>query len=208
MPGRDPVRTCTGCGKARPKGELVRVAAGPGGELLPDLSGKAPGRGAYLCPDPACVAKGARGRLAAVLKVPASKGGHAEAAAALLAGMAAAFKARALALLGMAQRQGGAVSGTSLVEGELRQGGRAWGLLLLAADASVEVVGKAERRAAGQGLAVERFLTRDEIGGAIGKSPRSAVLIREGSLARTLRETIVRARSVLGGSTQEESGNG
>ena len=41
----------------KPKKELVRVVRSPQGEVSLDLTGKAPGRGAYLCPDPACLAK-------------------------------------------------------------------------------------------------------------------------------------------------------
>jgi len=208
VPGRDPIRTCTGCGKARPKAEMVRVAVAPGGEFLPDLSGKAPGRGAYLCPDPDCVGRAARGRLAAVLKAPAAPGGPAALAATLQEGISLALRIRVLSLLGLAQRQGAAVSGTSLAEGEIRQGRRSWGLLLVAEDASPGVVAKVARRAGEAGVGVESFLTREEIGGAIGKSPRSAVLIREGSLARALADAVARARSVPKGRTQEESGNG
>ena len=45
-----PVRRCVGCNAQRPKRELVRVVRSPEGEISIDLRGKAPGRGAYLCP--------------------------------------------------------------------------------------------------------------------------------------------------------------
>ena len=38
--------------KARP--ELIRFVRDPGGKVSIDLRGRAPGRGAYLCRDPAC----------------------------------------------------------------------------------------------------------------------------------------------------------
>ncbi|MBX5468277.1 MAG: YlxR family protein [Thermoleophilaceae bacterium] len=38
-----------GCGRSRPKAELVRFVAGPGGVLERDPAGTRPGRGAYLC---------------------------------------------------------------------------------------------------------------------------------------------------------------
>ena len=37
--------------------ELVRVVRAPSGEISIDPVGKKPGRGAYLCPDAACLAK-------------------------------------------------------------------------------------------------------------------------------------------------------
>ena len=49
-----PVRRCIGCNAQRPKRELVRVVRSPEGEISIDLRGKAPGRGAYLCPSAAC----------------------------------------------------------------------------------------------------------------------------------------------------------
>ncbi len=52
-----PMRQCIGCGSARPKKELVRVVKNAAGEISIDAVGKKPGRGAYLCPDPACLAK-------------------------------------------------------------------------------------------------------------------------------------------------------
>ena len=44
-----PERTCVACGSKRPKRELVRVASSPLGEVSLDPTGKAPGRGAYVC---------------------------------------------------------------------------------------------------------------------------------------------------------------
>ena len=43
-----PLRACVFCGERAPKRELVRVAA-LGGRVSLDLSGRASGRGAYLC---------------------------------------------------------------------------------------------------------------------------------------------------------------
>jgi hypothetical protein len=37
-----------------PKRQLVRIVRSPDGFVRPDPTGKAPGRGAYLCADPAC----------------------------------------------------------------------------------------------------------------------------------------------------------
>ncbi len=58
-----PVRRCVGCNAQRPKRELVRVVRSPEGEISIDLRGKKPGRGAYLCPYAACLAKAHKARL-------------------------------------------------------------------------------------------------------------------------------------------------
>ena len=64
-PKKTPMRMCTGCGEMKPKKELVRVVRAPervdeNGNPLPpeislDLTGKKPGRGAYLCRNPECL---------------------------------------------------------------------------------------------------------------------------------------------------------
>lgn len=50
-----PIRRCVGCGASKPKKELVRVVKTPEGEILLDTTGKKSGRGAYICPDAACL---------------------------------------------------------------------------------------------------------------------------------------------------------
>jgi len=51
------MRQCLGCREMKPKKDLIRVVRSPEGELSLDFRGKLPGRGAYVCPDPACLAK-------------------------------------------------------------------------------------------------------------------------------------------------------
>ena len=56
-PKKIPMRQCTGCREHKPKRELIRVVRAPEGEVSLDFRGKSPGRGAYLCPNPECLAK-------------------------------------------------------------------------------------------------------------------------------------------------------
>ena len=62
------MRMCTGCGEMKPKKELVRIVRGPekedGGapEIALDLTGKKPGRGAYLCRSAQCLQKARKSR--------------------------------------------------------------------------------------------------------------------------------------------------
>lgn len=56
-PKKIPLRRCSGCGESKPKKELVRVVRAPDGSVSLDLKGKQPGRGAYVCPSKACLAK-------------------------------------------------------------------------------------------------------------------------------------------------------
>ncbi len=60
VPG-GPVRTCVGCRRREAQDRLLRVVAEGTGVAL-DLRRRAPGRGAYVHPDPACVALAVRKR--------------------------------------------------------------------------------------------------------------------------------------------------
>ncbi|MEW2380775.1 YlxR family protein [Micromonospora sp. NPDC047707] len=60
-----PERTCVGCRRRAPAGELLRIVAigdGAGHSLRPDPARRLPGRGAHLHPDPACFAQAVRRR--------------------------------------------------------------------------------------------------------------------------------------------------
>jgi predicted RNA-binding protein YlxR (DUF448 family) len=55
----------------RPKRELLRVVRTPTGEVRVDPTGKASGRGAYVCPTPDCIEKAIGDRcLEHALEVP------------------------------------------------------------------------------------------------------------------------------------------
>lgn len=57
-----PMRKCIGCNEMKSKKELIRVIRTPEGEILLDATGKKNGRGAYVCPDRACLAKAIKSR--------------------------------------------------------------------------------------------------------------------------------------------------
>ena len=57
MQKKIPQRQCMGCRERKPKRELIRVVRGTDGTVSLDFGGKAPGRGAYICPDPQCLQK-------------------------------------------------------------------------------------------------------------------------------------------------------
>ena len=52
-----PLRTCMGCNEKKPKKELVRVVKNKDGEIFIDRTGKADGRGAYICDSIECLEK-------------------------------------------------------------------------------------------------------------------------------------------------------
>ena len=74
VPKKIPMRQCVGCREHRPKKELVRIVRSPEkkelvrivrspeGVVSLDFSGKANGRGAYLCRRPECLRKAVKAR--------------------------------------------------------------------------------------------------------------------------------------------------
>jgi predicted RNA-binding protein YlxR (DUF448 family) len=49
-----PQRTCISCKQTREKEALIRLVRAENGVIEVDISGKKPGRGAYLCPNTVC----------------------------------------------------------------------------------------------------------------------------------------------------------
>ena len=64
MPGlkKTPMRQCLGCRTMKPKKELCRVVKSPDNVISLDLAGKKSGRGAYVCPQAACLQKAQKSR--------------------------------------------------------------------------------------------------------------------------------------------------
>ena len=59
---RTPQRTCVVCRSTTAKRTLHRIVRSPAGTVAYDPTGKAPGRGAYLCGQPACLDTAVRRR--------------------------------------------------------------------------------------------------------------------------------------------------
>ena len=68
-----PQRTCIVCREANDKRELVRIVRTPEGKVTVDPTGKANGRGAYLCRKAECIEQGLlKGRVNRALQVELS----------------------------------------------------------------------------------------------------------------------------------------
>lgn len=50
-----PMRMCIACREMKPKTEMTRVVKTADGEIFADPTGKAAGRGAYICSAPDCL---------------------------------------------------------------------------------------------------------------------------------------------------------
>lgn len=71
MQKKIPQRQCMGCRERKEKRQLIRVVRKTDGTVSLDFSGKLSGRGAYICPNSACLAKARKARsLERSLEVP------------------------------------------------------------------------------------------------------------------------------------------
>jgi predicted RNA-binding protein YlxR (DUF448 family) len=62
LPKKTPMRMCVACRQMRPKKELVRIVRTPEGDVRLDTTGRANGRGAYLCASTECLNRAVKTR--------------------------------------------------------------------------------------------------------------------------------------------------
>lgn len=62
MPKKAPDRMCVACRTMKPKKELIRIVMNKQDEISVDLTGKAQGRGAYLCKSVECLKAAQKGK--------------------------------------------------------------------------------------------------------------------------------------------------
>ena len=62
MQKKIPQRQCMGCRERKNKRDMIRVVRTTEGTVSLDFSGKLNGRGAYVCPDTACLQKARKTR--------------------------------------------------------------------------------------------------------------------------------------------------
>jgi predicted RNA-binding protein YlxR (DUF448 family) len=131
-----PERTCILSRRTGAREELVRLALGPDGQVLPDVRAKAPGRGAWIgVPRAELEVAQAKGKLKGAL-ARAFKTGELLIPADLGEKTEAALRQAALDRLGMEARSGNLINGADRVEQAARSG--KVHLLLHAADAGAD----------------------------------------------------------------------
>lgn len=58
-----PLRMCVSCRELKDKKSMLRIVKSPSGKVLIDYTGKASGRGAYICDNADCIKKLKKQRL-------------------------------------------------------------------------------------------------------------------------------------------------
>lgn len=186
---RGPNRRCLATGTIAPKAELMRFVVGPQGELLPDFSGKLPGRGLWITPTAAALKRALEKRLfqkaaGSALKIEENFLGN------LLAGE----RRRALALLGLARRAGLALAGFEKVKAALA-GGRVR-VLLAASDGADDGRGKLAALASGRPIIAD--FTSEELALALGRHHVVHVALLAGGLTESFQAAAGRLRALSG----------
>ena len=167
------------CAVRRERGDratMIRFVVGPEGEIVPDLTARLPGRGIWVSADRAAIddpgVRQAFARAAkAPVRVPGGLGDRIE----------QALASRCVDLVGLARRAGQLVMGFDQVDEALRS--EALALLLVAADAAS---GRDRLYRGGQGPQRIDWLSRDELGRAVGRDELVYAAVRGGGIASKL----------------------
>jgi predicted RNA-binding protein YlxR (DUF448 family) len=174
-------RTCVTCRQRAARPELVRVVLGTGGEIVVDLAGCAPGRGAWVHPVAKCVA-GAPTRLGRAL--------HAEVTVTpqrMFESLRRAAHQRTAELLSLARRARALAVGAEAVAVAIDAGTSA--LIVAATDARAAVQTTSIGREISQGRGCA-WGTQASLGALLGAATVDIVAVLESRLANELKSVI------------------
>lgn len=156
------LRTCVGCGKVMEKESLIRIVSSPDGLLVPDLKGKLPGRGAYICCSTSCIQMAARHKALArslkrMVELPELRS--------LDQKIRHLLEERICSFLGILMKGKKIVTGRESIQKSFQKG--EVHLLLQAADVSSPILSDTR-----QGVPVRVLLSRETLGHSVGKAPQ------------------------------------
>lgn len=195
MSGRDPQRSCLGCGTVRVKEDLLRFVLAPDRTLVPDCKGKLPGRGAYTCPERPCVE-------AALKRSQFNRSFKGEVKAPPAADLTAAIRTHAEDRIGgylaLANKAGKIVSGSDMVVAELRKSERI-GLVFVGTDISADIREKVAFLAARRSVPLLALFDKDRMGALLGKGLRSVVAVEQGGFVHSIIKEYTKYRNFFDG---------
>jgi hypothetical protein len=174
-------RTCVGCQQVHPKEQLIRLVCSPTAQVLPDVHGKLPGRGVYLCAQRSCVEQAfKRARLQEAFRREVTLAPIEE----LVRAMASVMKERALGCIRIARKAGRVVSGYTQVSRALMHEPVA--CLLVAEDTARERQREYQSWCAARQIPYRSCLTKARLGELAGRDESSAIGILEPRLGERL----------------------
>lgn len=189
IPASGPVRRCVASGRRGGADGMVRFVVSPGGEVVPDLAGRLPGRGFWLRPErdmmrPAVLAR----------EIAKAAGTQATVPDDLSDRLERLLVERCMQVIGLARRAGQVVTGFEKVAAGLRSGTS--GVLVEAADGARD--GRRKLRALAPDVPVVSLFTAAELGAVLGRESATHVLVCAGKLAARLRSEAAKLEGLRG----------
>jgi predicted RNA-binding protein YlxR (DUF448 family) len=181
-----PERKCIATGEAQPKTGLIRFVVGPEGRIVPDLTGKLPGRGLYVSADRAALEKAVTKNLfsrAAKQPVQVPEG--------LTDLLEQMLVKRVIDLISLARKSGGAIAGYEKVKTALQTEEAT--VLLQAEDGSGRGKSKLSTPYGGRYIG---WLTADELGAAFGRQTVIHAALGSGGLVPRIVEEAMRLKGL------------
>ena len=191
-----PERQCCACRRTAPQAQLLRFVCGPDRVAVLDLRGKLPGRGAYLCPSPDCLRKGAAGKgLARALQCAPPQEDVARLQVQAREGLVRLLREQ----LGHAHRAGAVVWGFDRVTEAMTEERADW--VAVAVDAAERTRADLAQRVGPERLVP--MLTKADIGEVLGPAEVGVVVVTHPRLAEKIYALAVRWNRL-----REENGDG
>ncbi len=179
-------RRCLAKGISGPESGLIRFVADPGGNVVPDIAAKLPGRGAWVSADRSMIDLAIRkGKLARALEGARVPAGLADDVERLLA-------ARALSLIGLARKAGALAAGMDAVRLSLKAERPAW--RIEACDGAADGRTKLDRLAVAKWgeIPVAGCFTATELGRAAGRDSVVHAVLSSGPQGQAFGEVMTR----------------
>ena len=196
----EPERTCIVTRRTAPRAELLRFVLSPDGEVVFDVKGTLPGRGAWVAPERGVLEEAVRRRAFA-----RAFRAQVKVADDLPRQVLAQLKDAALSALSLARKAGQAVAGFEKVREALRNGEAA--LLIEAADGARDGREKILRlaRAVAPGVAVVNVFNSQELGLAFGRERVIHAAMKPGGLARKFAHLARKIEGLAGSATRQQA---
>lgn len=191
----EPERRCLVTGETGPKAGLVRFVLGPDGTVVPDVTGKLPGRGMYVTASRPILEQARKGQFARAAKAPVTVPDD------LAAEVERLLAHRVVELVSLARKAGVAVAGFEKVKDALALAGEGLGkgpwarvrVLLQASDGSER--GKAKLWTP-EGARYFSCLSSEELGQAFGRQTVIHAALASGALADRVVEEAAKLRGL------------
>ncbi len=173
---------------------MIRFVRSPDGDVLADVRGKLPGRGAYCCWNHDCLKQAvARQQFGRAFKQSCRSLSAGELVDQIKAGLLQHMEN----LIGMARKSTQVISGSRAVIDALDQPERL-ALVLVAADSTSGHSGKIRNKAASSNVECVEVFNKTELGRIFGRSEHSVLGLHVGPLAAAFQADLYKYRDMSG----------